>query len=166
MKTIISLFVLMSMSITGIYGQQKEEIYVFRFNGKSPGYYRMAFIVVDKDSTLVKAVDYDVGFSYKNKKLKYIRKMVFNPTERYKYEKLETGNIRIKDRFSGISVGNVDYYTTENFRETDKYVYFKKYLPELAEMDNYEMLEYLDKNFTKYYGPKEYRDVPVLKKQE
>ena len=83
------------------------------------------------------------------------------------YEKIETENIWVKHRDSDTRAGtDVDYYTTENFRETDKYVYFKKYLPELAEMDNYEMLEYLDKNFTKYYGPKEYRDVPVLKKQE
>ena len=156
----------MSMSITGIYGQQKEDVYVFRFNGKSPGYYRMSFIIVDKDSILVKAVGYDVGFSYKNKKLKYIHKMNA-PIEKYKYEKLENGNIWVKFMDRDIrGSGDIDYYTTENFRETDKYVYFKKYLPELAEMDNYEMLEYLDKNFTKYYGPKEYRDVPVLKKQE
>ena len=154
------------MSITGIYGQQKEDVYVFRFSGKSPGYYRMSFIIVDKDSALVKAVSYDVGFSSKNKKLKYIHKMN-TPTERYKYEKLENGNIWVKFSSYDIRSGtDVDYYTTENFRETEMYTYFKKYLPELAKMDNYEMLKYLDENFTKYYGPKELRDVSLLKEQE
>ena len=167
MKTIISLFVLMSMSITGIYGQQKEDVYISPSSGIFPGYWMITFIIVDENPILVKSIRYDVGFSYKNKKIKYIEKYDFRHTERYKYEKLENGNIWVKysgaDRRAGT---DVDFYTTENFRETDGYVYFKKYLPELAEMDNYEMLEYLDKNFTKYRGPKEYRDVPVLKKQE
>ena len=164
MKKVL-LLIILSMSIVEVYGQQKESVYIYPFPGKFPGYWMIAFKIVDEDATLVKAIRYDVGF--KNKKIKYIQKIVFEPTERYRYEKLDNGNIWVKyDGYEIRSSIDVDYYTSENFRETDKYVYFKKSLPELAEMDNYEMLEYLDRNFTKYYGPKEYRDVPVLKKRE
>ena len=155
------------MSIIGIYGQQEEDVYISVQLGKFPGYVMITFPIVDKDSALVKSIRYDVGLSYRNKKIKWIQKMNFRHTERYKYEELENGNNWIKYSGNEMRTGvDVDYYTSENFRETNVYPYFKKYLPELAEMDNYEMLEYLDKNFTKYYGPKEYRNVPVLKKQE
>ena len=87
--------------------------------------------------------------------------MNFRPTERYRYEKLENGDIWIKYNESNIKR---DYHSTKNFRRTRSYEVFRVYMPDLFEMDNYEMLEYLDKNFTKYYGPKEYRDVPVLKR--
>jgi len=72
MKTIISLFVLMSMSITGIYGQQKEDVYISPSPGKFPGYWMITFKIIDENPALVKSIRYDVGFSYKNKKIKYI----------------------------------------------------------------------------------------------
>jgi hypothetical protein len=84
------------------------------------------------------------------------------------FERLETGNVFIKyaTKDNKKYLREVEYNSTDNFKIHGNYDFPKKYLLDLFSLDNYELLEYLDENFTKYSGPKEYRDVPLLKKRE
>jgi hypothetical protein len=58
-----------------------------------------------------------------------------------------------------------EYYTTVNFRKMQIYEFLNKNQAELFSKDNYELLAYLENNYSRYYGPKD-KNVPLLKKQE
>ena len=165
MKKIVIVFILINMSIPVISQEQKEDIYVFSFNSKSPAMFSITFVIVDKEIDSVKTVNFDVVFSYRKKVIKQIHKNNFAFERVYGYEKLENGNIWVKKGNEVRRIADVDYFTTENFRKTTRYAAFKKYLPELLELDNYDLLLYLDSNFTKYYGAEEYKHAPLLKVQ-
>jgi hypothetical protein len=129
--------------------------------------YEVSFVIIDNDS--VKFVTFDIDYSRRKKKITKITKFRLRPTSRDTYEKLENGNIVRKSKSSETATATHDqeYYSTENFRKTSAYTSFKPYLPELLDLeDNYAMLEYLDSHFTKYSGPEEYRNAPLLKKEE
>jgi len=163
MKKIVLIFIMLSISIAAIYSSEKEKVYILVSSGKSPGYLGITFVIESQGSCFVKFIRYEVGFSYMKKNIRYIRKVIFNPIGKYRYERLENGDIWVKFNNSDIrSVTDLEYHTTENFRKTREYEVFKKYLPELFEMDNYDMLLYLDNNFTKYYGEEKYRNEPLL----
>ena len=155
------------MSIHLISQEQKEDIYVFSFPSLTPARFPLTFILVDKDSVFVKSINFDVFFSYRKKRIKYIDKDTYRFENRYKYKELDNGNIWLlnQDTEKRVDIGDVEYFTTENFRKTTRYAAFKRYLPELLELDNYDLLLYLDNNFTKYYGAEEYRHAPLLKVQ-
>jgi hypothetical protein len=165
MKKIILLVMLLAISIGEMYGQQKEDVYIIVWSAKYWGTFPISFVIVDNDSTFV-TTSFDIDFSRKNKKVKKIHKIRNYLTERFKFTKMENGNILEEYILSEKGTAKREFYSTENFRKTHKYEVYQEYLPELLSKDNYELLEYLDSHFTRYSGPKEYRDAPLLKKRE
>jgi len=163
MKKLVIVFILINMSIHLICQEQKEDIYFCLFTTKTWDLLSMSFVIVDKDLDLIKKIHFHVYFSRKNKMIKYIEKIYFN-TREYKFTEFENGNIFWSEKNFEKREG-IEYYTSENFKQTRSYNYYNKYLPELLELDNYDLLLYLDNNFTKYRGLEEYRHAPLLKVQ-